>query len=120
MLSLTAISGSPTSTVLGSPGAASTSTSTATASMPSSANVLSLASIGGRRPRCESYLFVEQPRSERHVAPRSLSGDRTHFDLILSGGTGLKINRRIANRPQKKMTNRLKIGNQTCTAFGAN
>src|SRR6516225_5502152 len=45
MLSLTASSGRPTSTVLGKPAEASTSTSTGTASIPTSAKVLSLASI---------------------------------------------------------------------------
>ena len=45
MLSRTAISGRPTRMVLGSPPAASTSTSTGTASMPTRAKVLSLASM---------------------------------------------------------------------------
>jgi len=48
MLSLTAISGRPTSTVLGKPADASTSTSTGTPSIPTSAKVFSLASIGAR------------------------------------------------------------------------
>src|SRR5262249_21370443 len=47
MLSLTAISGRPTRSVFASPPAASTSTSTRTASIPTSANVFSLASMGG-------------------------------------------------------------------------
>src|SRR5690349_7858324 len=54
MLSLTAISGRPTRTVLGSPAEASTSTSTGRASMPTSAKVLSLASIRDRPGRRRS------------------------------------------------------------------
>src|SRR5438034_8005965 len=45
MLSLTAISGKPTKIILATPPEASTSTSTGTASIPTSANVLSLASM---------------------------------------------------------------------------
>src|SRR4051812_37501315 len=48
MLSRTANSGRPTSTVFGSPAEASTSASTGTASMPTRANVFSFASISGR------------------------------------------------------------------------
>src|SRR5262249_35668005 len=44
-LSFTAVSGRPTRMVLGSPAATSTSASTGAASMPSKANVLSLASM---------------------------------------------------------------------------
>jgi len=49
VLSFTAASGKPTSTVLGNaPGETSTSTSTGNASMPKSEKVCSLASTGGQ------------------------------------------------------------------------
>src|SRR5262249_49011596 len=50
MLSRTAISGRPTRTVLGSPPETSTSTSTGMPSMPTSAKVFSLASMGRVTP----------------------------------------------------------------------
>ncbi len=48
ILSRTAISGRPTSKVLGNPAETSTSASTGAASMPTRANVFSLASMGDR------------------------------------------------------------------------
>src|SRR6266576_6995333 len=50
MLSRTANSGRPTSTVFGRPADASTSTSTGTASIPCSANVFNLASMNELTP----------------------------------------------------------------------
>src|SRR5271154_4294816 len=72
MLSLTDVSGKPTRMVLGKPAEASTSTSTGTASMPTRAKVLSLASMGdylGWRPPNDRGLpstFVSPNATARH------------------------------------------------------
>src|SRR5262245_908791 len=58
MLSLTAISGRPTRTVFSRPPETSTSTSTGTASIPTSANVFSLASMGDPRGAEASTLLL--------------------------------------------------------------
>src|SRR5947209_3725846 len=69
-LSLTAISGKPTRTVFGRPAETSTSTSTGTPSIPTSAKVLSLASIPGRPPEKHAVVRAvvpDTPASRNHL-----------------------------------------------------
>ena len=83
VLSLTAASGSATSTVLGSPlGATSTSTSTGRASIPRSENVLSFASMrharcppldrraGSKTPGIPPYVAAFWPYQGGHASPQ--------------------------------------------------
>src|SRR5262245_33939403 len=89
-LSLTAISGRPTRTVLGRPAEASTSTSTGTPSIPTRANVFSLASMTQGLPQ-------RRDQHRRELYPKS-----GPFAILFFGeavASGLAIAGLIAKPP---------------------